>query len=609
MIIDISNRGPNILIDLIDSNTGEYLTVTKVTKYYDGTPITDANCDGVIYWKHNNEYFKRNYSGFINAKWYGAVGTGDSNTTDDTAAIQAAINNCPPNGTVAIYEDMVCNVTTLNLKSNINFICYGKLKQLTANNLPPFSIPENRQNSNTPLLSCNNISNVNIEVHSAISNYEGVLLLNCSNISICNSSFNGNVSPSGYPCIALWTCDHITIKNNEIFNFGQPRSSVTEYKNGAGIRALTVNYLDVSNNKIYNNGDNGVFTNTCKYVSIDFNEVYNNGLSGIQIAFGGAGTEYDYQITNNKIHNNMADTIDVNNGSYAIIDIKMVISGNIGISNGFVGSLPTPDGSGIATLINVSNVIVKNNSSSHCNKSTLYISGCKWIIADNNTSDLYLEIVGSFDRVEIKNNNLQGGINVLSGAAGKFLNIQSNSIANISLPNGISIDQLLIEENNITTCNINFNLTGSVSFIKNNTLNSTATATNSFYIAAVSNGLLIENNIINQTSDADCINIAVAVPGVRIINNKLTSKNNVIFDAGAPYLVVEGNKLTGVAGGNLPARTFFGTPNNAQLRNNTHASPANTIRLISGTLFLNNENFISGFQDYGTAVVKNASFI
>jgi hypothetical protein len=448
------------------------LAFDRISNGYNGSRQIAANTG-----TYNKIYqLKKGVNSSVNVKMYGAIGNG---VVNDTKAIQKAIDNCPVNGTVIIDKNMVCNVNNLALKSDINFVCYGKLIQVTANNLQTFSY--SLQNSSYSLLICYNVKNASIQIARGISNYEGILLLKSSNISIKNTLLNGNTSLSGFAGIMMYACDHVTVSNTEVLNFGQPRNKVAEMKFGSGIRALNINYLTILNSKIHNNGENGIFTNSCKYVKIDHNEINSNGMSGVQIAFGGNKDEYNYIISNNEINNNMADTIDVNNREFTTFDIKMVITGNTCTSNGFLGKLPTPDGSGIATLVNVSNVIVQNNKSSLCNRSSIYISGCGSITANNNTSDKFIEIDRTFDTVVLKNNIFKGSVNVLNTGIGKYLNIQNNTYSDISLPNGITVNKLLIQGNTLTACNINFNLTGSVSFVKNKTVNNTPSSNSIFY--------------------------------------------------------------------------------------------------------------------------------
>lgn len=53
----VKDNGDVVLTNLVDSNTGEYVTYNKVTEYADGTPMDDSKCDGVIYRKLGDEYF------------------------------------------------------------------------------------------------------------------------------------------------------------------------------------------------------------------------------------------------------------------------------------------------------------------------------------------------------------------------------------------------------------------------------------------------------------------------------------------------------------------------------------------------------------------------
>lgn len=57
----------NYWTNLVDSNTGESVNFEEVTTWWDGTPMDDSKCDGVIYRKLPDSvgggYVRRVYSG------------------------------------------------------------------------------------------------------------------------------------------------------------------------------------------------------------------------------------------------------------------------------------------------------------------------------------------------------------------------------------------------------------------------------------------------------------------------------------------------------------------------------------------------------------------
>jgi hypothetical protein len=84
-------RVQDTLYDIIDTYTGENFNYSKVTIFSDGTAMDDTKADGIIYRKLNGEYFKRNFTGAVNVKWFGAKGDG---VTDDYSVLQNILDKC-----------------------------------------------------------------------------------------------------------------------------------------------------------------------------------------------------------------------------------------------------------------------------------------------------------------------------------------------------------------------------------------------------------------------------------------------------------------------------------------------------------------------------------
>lgn len=76
-------RKGDTLYNVLDQYTGETITCNKVT---DGS-VSDSIVDNIIYFKYGSEFFKRNFTGDLNAKWFGVDASGINDSTSGFNAV------------------------------------------------------------------------------------------------------------------------------------------------------------------------------------------------------------------------------------------------------------------------------------------------------------------------------------------------------------------------------------------------------------------------------------------------------------------------------------------------------------------------------------------
>ncbi len=82
-----------IFLEKKDPYTGETAVYEQTKVFADGTPMTKAKADGVMYLVKDNDFYRRRIENHINVKWFGVKGDGDKNDlgTDDTKALENAV--------------------------------------------------------------------------------------------------------------------------------------------------------------------------------------------------------------------------------------------------------------------------------------------------------------------------------------------------------------------------------------------------------------------------------------------------------------------------------------------------------------------------------------
>ena len=533
----------------------------------------------------------------INIKSFQAVGDG---RTDDTKAIQQAILMASAGDTVFIPEGKYL-VKSLGLRSGIHIKSDGVLIQKIEGEAEEFS--HSRQNSSAPLFRGNNVTNISLRFKAETQN-EALYLTGSENIHITQSIIKGDsTQPMSFPGILLYDCRNISITSSTISHYGAPRAHPEKYQPGTGIRILASDSVTVINNRIYDNGENGVFMHNTPNVNVSNNKIQNNGMSAIQVGFGTQEIEKNYRFIGNLMEGNAADAIDINNRSTKTFhDINCLIDDNISRNNGFVKGKSTPDGSGIATLINVSGVRMSNNIAENNNRPALYIETCGKIEAYGNKADNQVEIVLEFDEL-IMDDNTFGFISLLSNVKGKKLLLTNNELHSLSLPNGIQVDSLIIRDNLISNAKLNFNLTGHVSLI-GNTINSNAT--DGAILIVRTNNVLLERNRITSTK-SNAVVIRKMAEQVSIINNDIKSVNTCILDDGSKGLKVKNNDLLSLEGGRFRHTLVSRNPDQLILTGNAHTTirREDALRLEGvGTAWVIAERVIRGSVDYGSVKVR-----
>ena len=375
---------------------------------------------------------------------------------------------------------------------------------------------------------------------------EGIYLLKSHQIRIYNTDLTGDSTKfRAYPGILTFECSGIEISTTRIHHFGMPRTKTDSYQPGTGIRIMSSNTISIHDSEIFKNGENGIFIYGSRKVEAINNIIRHNGMSAIQVAFGDTGKENDYNFSHNILDENASDAIDINNRSKEKAkDIDCLITQNITCGNGFVNKQSTPDGSGIATLINVSNVIIYKNEAYRNNRPAIYVESCGLILAKENWADNQMEVTLDLEELLLDKNRFSS-INLIANTNAKKIHLRNNDLGSLSLPNGIQVDEFLIENNNFSNAALNINMKGNLVLSGNKMNNSSSNP--AILIVKADDGVIETNEILSQHSSA--IVLRKTAKNIQIIGNKVKSYNTAIFDDSSSNLLLKDNFLTSIPGG------------------------------------------------------------
>ncbi|GGZ37993.1 hypothetical protein GCM10007049_34070 [Echinicola pacifica] len=494
-----------------------------------------------------------------NVAEYQAQGDG---STDDTEAIQSVIRKAQPGDTVYIPEGKY-RISTLGLRSGVHLKADGLLLQ----NLPDKEeFTTKKQNSSFPLIRGKDVSDIHLQLN-GLSQNEAIYLTGSKNIHIDDSKFSGDSTKlRSFAGILLYQCEEVKITNSTIKNFGTSRESAEYYQPGTGIRILESKGVTIEKCLISKNGQNGVFVHSSPDISVHHCTIIDNGMSAIQVAFGSTRTEIGYYFSHNYMANNAGDAIDINNrGTGSPLDIEALIEHNESLANGFVGKESTPDGSGIATLINVSGVQLIKNTAAKNNRPAVYLEDCGNIIIDGNEADNQVEIVKNLQQVSMIN-NVFDHITFIHNVKAGYLCIENNEFRTIYFPNGITLNKADFLNNSFSNGSFNLNLSGKVNFQGNQITNLGKTPT--FLIASAAKVTLVNNEI--SSEKAPGILLKSKAKGVLLQGNVVNALNYCIQDEGATGTRLIHNRLEVLPSSNRYFTIHSKNPKQMYMEENIH---------------------------------------
>jgi parallel beta-helix repeat protein len=532
-----------------------------------------------------------------NVRDFGAVGDGMAN---DTKAIQQAIDQAAAGDTVYIDEGTY-NLISLRLKSGVHLVGEGLLVQ-QLERVQDYS--NEKQASPTPLVRGRDVEDIYLSIN-ARAQHEAVYLLNCKNIRIERSVLEGDSAKlRSFAGILIYDSQGIDIAHTKVRYFGRARQHTHSYQPGTGIRILDSKHIAIVHSLVEYNGENGVFMHNSADVSVDTCRLRRNGMSGIQVAFGSGGTEKNFRFSHNTIEHNAADAIDINNRSdRKYHNIHCEISSNTTRNNGFVNGQSTPDGSGIATLINVSGVRAIDNIAMGNNRPAIYLESCGDIELSGNRSDGQVEIVKNLKSLEVRSSTFKH-VTLLANVRAQRIRLSHSNFNNIYLPNGISVDSLVVVHSAVAHAAININMQGHVRMSDNELTGSTAQPV---VLVVKANSTSLMGNTIKSAQSAAIV-VRRSAEKVTIADNTIAAPVACIADDGSKGLTIKDNRLLSLHGGTSRLTIRSKNPNQLVLAQNEHRGEEGQMALLlegKGTATIRSERILAGLTDYGAVEILN----
>jgi hypothetical protein len=313
---------------------------TQVSLYADGSKITDAKCDGIIYKKVGSKYYKRNYTGSIQANWFvSSKNTPYQNAIELKKLFSIPISNKTLNNKISLISgDFFANA--IDVASGTHMIS-GTLKMDNS------VISSNPDGANILKITTNNNVFTDVVFDANQFLYKSNIATRCVNLAGENNTFNN--------C----TFKGATINGIRIYGKGHRFNNCTFTENaGTGIELISASDIIFDNCYIIKNG--GGFKKI-KQNSTDTKHEFSG--FGVAIRYNSKNIHFN----NSKFYLNARDGLNVNQGSHDIyINNCQVFSnddGGITVASDVVKSGQPGDGKDCYNIF-ITKTSVSNNYSS-----------------------------------------------------------------------------------------------------------------------------------------------------------------------------------------------------------------------------------------------------
>jgi hypothetical protein len=542
----------------------------------------------------------------ININNYGAKGDGVS---DDTEELQNLFNSLVDNTWVLFTKTYRVSHVSLSGKHNIRFVGNGKIIQQ-----PTTTQSYTMENplSTEPMITEDNCEGIVFSKGLQLFPVHEALYITATSKRTTFDALIDGQSSSKFSGL-FFAGDDLAF-NGIIRNCG-----VLPVWNGTQNPYSTCNGLHVSiganvtvKGEIYNNGMNGLFTFASRDITVDKSaHIYGNGMSGIQLAFADAPEieQKRYKIAGT-IHDNYADGVDINNasGSSEPIEIDCLIDGTIQYHNGFMGENVTQDGSGLATLKNVTGITTGINDVRDCARAGFYAVNVKKLKVVSLQVYKTLGVgEGAYfencDEMEILSVDIYNTV----GEGMKLYGSISNSRVyggRINAPNAYSLtlptSGLTLTNTKISKLDLigNQPINGIIDLDACTVINNTGVG-----VSCLKNDLVFKDcDITGQTLGLQTNGYS----GIKLVGGSVIGLTNTGLEVNSASFITDGTYIESQSGSSPALRLSAATDPKIMNISINNSQGGNSIRAesIVGAVYQDNVKIIAGIPDYGSQTVK-----